>query len=250
MSSLSHFVSPSSIRTMADVEQGKADAVPKVGNKATTDQSLCEIVIERENAKPTTKFAKRDWQNQQHSEITEACVQDLGFSTVEENGEKKKSIRLRWRPKKHARSLVDDFFIIPDGDHEIVLGLDAYDKWFQATNPGVYPCLMKKGASDFLICYTGEIGFALTRSKTHSLHAVPKEILKKREEDSKIRHEEEVAAQKRKWLEILQRERQPPQSSPPAPRLASDGNCAGPASTFGTKTNQCGTVATLATARG
>jgi hypothetical protein len=119
-------------------------------NNTISDPNLCEIGIERRNKLPTTKWAKKNWQTGQRCEITEVCVQDLGFSTTEKNGEKRKSLRLRWwSPKAAAKTLVDEFFIVAAGDHEIVLGQEAYDKWHYASSRGVYPCFMKKGALAF-----------------------------------------------------------------------------------------------------
>ena len=148
---------------MTDVGKASAGgAAPRTGSNASSDKQLCEIVIQRENDKPVTKVAKRNWENQEHSEITEACVQGLGFSLFDLNGEKRKSLRLQWRPKNRPKTLEDDFFIVPRADHEIVFGMDAFDKWQHTTNPGVYPCFMNKGASDFDLPWAL---FVLTRSK-------------------------------------------------------------------------------------
>ncbi|KIX08727.1 uncharacterized protein Z518_03384 [Rhinocladiella mackenziei CBS 650.93] len=163
-----------------------------MANNAISNPNLCEITIERKNKLPIKKLAKRNWQSGQRCEITEACVQDLGFSTIEKNGEKRKSLRLRWAPKAAARTLEDEFFIVPEGDHEIVLGQEACDNWHYANNPGIYPCFMKK---------------------------VSRETVAKKEEENKTRHAQEIAAEKAKWLEILQKERPSPLSETPASHL-------------------------------
>ncbi|KIX99991.1 uncharacterized protein Z520_04629 [Fonsecaea multimorphosa CBS 102226] len=137
-------------------------------------------------------MAKKNWQSDQSSEITEACVQDLGFSIIDANGEKKKSLRLRWAPQASLKTMVDEFFIVPQGDHEIVLGQEACDKWYYASNPGVYPCFPKK---------------------------VAKEKVAKKEEENKARLEQEIAAEKAKWLELFQKDRPSPATETPAPHL-------------------------------
>ncbi|EXJ76437.1 uncharacterized protein A1O5_00945 [Cladophialophora psammophila CBS 110553] len=166
-----------------------------MGGETTADKGLCEIVVERENQDPVTKLAKKDWQTREHSEITEACVESLGFSLYDQNGEKRKSLRLVWGPIERAKSLDDDFLIVPTGDHEIVLGLEAFDRWHSACNPGSYPGFMKK---------------------------VPKEILARRESENKIRHEQEIRAEVKEWRELLQKDRSSPSTQAtqaPASRL-------------------------------
>jgi hypothetical protein len=110
----------------------------EVDSKAELDPRLSEIVIERKSGKPATKFAKKDWQRLDRSEITEACVQDLGFSITEQNGEKRKSLRLICGPVNCPRTFEEDFFILPTGDYEIFLGIHACDILHRASNPGVY----------------------------------------------------------------------------------------------------------------
>ncbi|KIW23688.1 uncharacterized protein PV07_11868 [Cladophialophora immunda] len=163
-----------------------------MADNARSDSNLCEIVIECNNKLPTQKLAKKNWQSDQRCEITEACVQDLGFSIVDMNGEKRKSLRLRWAPKTSAKSLEDEFFIVSEGDHEIFLGQEACDKWYYASNPGIYPCFMKK---------------------------VPREIVAKKEEENKARQAQEIAAEKAKWIEGFQRERPSPSIETPGPHL-------------------------------
>src|ERR1700761_6042711 len=101
---------------MTDVgKAGAGAAAPRTGSNTSSANTLREIVIEHESQQPTTKIAKMNWDNQEHSEITEACVQDLGFSLFELNGEKRKFLRLQWRPKSRPKTLQDDFFIVPRG---------------------------------------------------------------------------------------------------------------------------------------
>jgi hypothetical protein len=58
-------------------------------------------------------------ENRQHSKITEACVQDLVLSMTDQNGEQRKSLRLRWGLVNFPTIFVVDFFIVSTGDYEI-----------------------------------------------------------------------------------------------------------------------------------
>ena len=120
-------------------------AAVRMTSQGAASTRPCEIFIQRRHGKPASKSAKTTWHHNVNSQITEACVKDLGFPLTEDSGRRKRSLILKFSLKGFPATRREEFLIIAQGEHEIFLGSDACD-WLQKVMvPGSYPVFTGTG---------------------------------------------------------------------------------------------------------